>query len=164
MRKARRALDYSVGFNLSPLLWKKIRRGLSAGRVQSPALRMIVEREEEIERFQPREYWTLTAQCQYQQLFPARLAQYQGKKVEQFSVCDQTTATAWRSELLKHAAGQLVVQAVERKQRVSNWLRRLQPSTLQQEAVQAGFFYSAHHAHRAAAIVKGWMSVAVAPV
>jgi len=55
---ARRALDYLVGFNLSPLLWKKIRRGLSAGRVQSPALRLIVEREEEIEKFKPREYWT----------------------------------------------------------------------------------------------------------
>jgi DNA topoisomerase-1 len=58
-QQARRALDYLVGFNLSPLLWKKIRRGLSAGRVQSPALRMIVEREEEIESFKPREYWTL---------------------------------------------------------------------------------------------------------
>src|SRR5210317_144446 len=58
-QQARRALDYLVGFNLSPLLWKKIRRGLSAGRVQSPALRMIVEREEEIERFKKREYWTI---------------------------------------------------------------------------------------------------------
>ena len=60
-QQARRALDYLVGFNLSPLLWKKVRRGLSAGRVQSPALRMIVEREEEIERFDPREYWTIEA-------------------------------------------------------------------------------------------------------
>ena len=60
-QQARRALDYLVGFNLSPLLWKKIRPGLSAGRVQSPALRMIVEREEEIERFQTREYWSLEA-------------------------------------------------------------------------------------------------------
>ena len=60
-QQARRALDYLVGFNLSPLLWKKIRRGLSAGRVQSPALRMIVEREEEIEAFKPREYWTIEA-------------------------------------------------------------------------------------------------------
>ena len=60
-QQARRALDYLVGFNLSPLLWKKIRRGLSAGRVQSPALRMIVEREDEIEKFQTREYWTMEA-------------------------------------------------------------------------------------------------------
>lgn len=57
-QQARRALDYLVGFNLSPLLWKKVRRGLSAGRVQSPALRLIVERELEIEAFQTREYWT----------------------------------------------------------------------------------------------------------
>jgi len=60
-QQARRALDYLVGFNLSPLLWKKVQRGLSAGRVQSPALRMIVEREEKIEAFEPREYWTLEA-------------------------------------------------------------------------------------------------------
>ena len=60
-QQARRALDYLVGFNLSPLLWKKIRRGLSAGRVQSPALRMIVEREQEIEAFKSQEYWTLEA-------------------------------------------------------------------------------------------------------
>ena len=58
-QQARRALDYLVGFNLSPLLWKKVRRGLSAGRVQSPALRLIVEREMEIERFKAREYWTI---------------------------------------------------------------------------------------------------------
>ena len=58
-QQARRALDYLVGFNLSPLLWRKIRRGLSAGRVQSPALRMIVERELEIEAFNPEEYWSI---------------------------------------------------------------------------------------------------------
>ena len=59
---ARRGLDYLVGFNLSPLLWKKIRRGLSAGRVQSPALRLIVERELEIEKFNPKEYWTVESE------------------------------------------------------------------------------------------------------
>src|SRR4029078_7371887 len=66
-QQARRALDYLVGFNLSPLLWKKIRRGLSAGRVQSPALRMIVEREEEIEKFISQEYWDLEANVEAQQ-------------------------------------------------------------------------------------------------
>jgi DNA topoisomerase I len=66
-QQARRALDYLVGFNLSPLLWKKVRRGLSAGRVQSPALRMIVEREEEIEAFKPREYWTIEADLEKDQ-------------------------------------------------------------------------------------------------
>ena len=60
-QQARRALDYLVGFNLSPLLWKKVRRGLSAGRVQSPALRLICEREDEIEAFKAREYWTIEA-------------------------------------------------------------------------------------------------------
>ena len=60
-QQARRALDYLVGFNLSPLLWKKIKPGLSAGRVQSPALRLICEREEEIEKFKPVEYWTIHA-------------------------------------------------------------------------------------------------------
>ncbi len=58
-QQARRALDYLVGFNLSPVLWRKVQRGLSAGRVQSPALRMIVEREEEIEAFKAREYWSI---------------------------------------------------------------------------------------------------------
>src|SRR4029078_12475700 len=66
-QQARRALDYLVGFNLSPLLWKKIRYGLSAGRVQSPALRMIVEREEEIEKFISQEYWDLEANVEAQQ-------------------------------------------------------------------------------------------------
>src|SRR5205809_3873331 len=60
-QQARRALDYLVGFNLSPLLWKKVRRGLSAGRVQSPALRLIVEREDEITAFKAQEYWTIEA-------------------------------------------------------------------------------------------------------
>ena len=71
----RRALDYLFGFTLSPLLWKKIRRGLSAGRVQSPALRLIVEREEEIEKFIAQEYWTITSQCETkkQEPFNARL-------------------------------------------------------------------------------------------
>src|SRR5882757_8975190 len=65
-QQARRALDYLVGFNLSPLLWRKIRRGLSAGRVQSPALRMIVEREEEIEKFIAQEYWDVIAETEAQ--------------------------------------------------------------------------------------------------
>ena len=73
-QQARRALDYLVGFNLSPLLWKKVRRGLSAGRVQSPALRLIVEREEEIEKFKSEPYWYLIANCQQQKSkFNARL-------------------------------------------------------------------------------------------
>src|SRR6201988_1390406 len=76
-QQARRALDYLVGFNLSPLLWKKIRRGLTAGRVQSPALRLIVERELEIEKFQTREYWSIHFDSEKDRLaFTARLTHF----------------------------------------------------------------------------------------
>ncbi|GAB6066716.1 type I DNA topoisomerase [Methylothermus subterraneus] len=135
--KARRALDYLVGFNLSPLLWKKIRRGLSAGRVQSPALRMIVERELEIEQFQPKEYWTLEAQCQTaDQPFTARLIQYQGDKLKQFSIANAQDALAIRENLLKSAQGELRVVRVEKKQRKRNPPPPFITSTLQQEAVR----------------------------
>ena len=88
-QQARRALDYLVGFKLSPLLWKKIRRGLSAGRVQSPALRMIVERELEIEAFKTREYWTIDAALTAQeQAFKAKLTHFNGEKLNQFSITD----------------------------------------------------------------------------
>jgi DNA topoisomerase-1 len=82
-QQARRALDYLVGFNLSPLLWKKVRRGLSAGRVQSPALRMICEREAEISAFIAQEYWTLEGEGTHRSPpFPLKLTEYAGKKVE----------------------------------------------------------------------------------
>src|SRR6201998_2502119 len=92
-QQARRALDYLVGFNLSPLLWKKVRRGLSAGRVQSPALRMICEREEEIAAFVAREYWTIEGEgSASSQSFPLRLIEYRGQKVEQFSFTSEREA------------------------------------------------------------------------
>jgi len=92
-QQARRALDYLVGFNLSPLLWKKVRRGLSAGRVQSPALRMICEREAEIEAFKAQEYWTLDGEGEHSaQAFPLKLIEYRGGKVEQFSFTNETAA------------------------------------------------------------------------
>src|SRR6202007_131340 len=92
-QQARRALDYLVGFNLSPLLWKKVRRGLSAGRVQSPALRMICEREHEISIFKPQEYWTLDADVAHAgQQFPAKLIEYRGHKVEQFTFTSESAA------------------------------------------------------------------------
>ncbi len=94
-QQARRALDYLVGFNLSPVLWRKVQRGLSAGRVQSPALRMIVEREEEIEAFVPREYWSMEAELNHpQQAFTARLVKLDGQKFEQFTITDSKTAEA----------------------------------------------------------------------
>jgi len=134
-QQARRALDYLVGFNLSPLLWKKVRRGLSAGRVQSPALRMIVEREEEIEKFKPREYWTIDADLEKDnQPFVARLTQMHGKKLGQFALTKESQADTARKELEDAARGELVVEAVEKKQRKRNPAAPFTTSTLQQEA------------------------------
>ncbi len=136
-QQARRALDYLVGFNLSPLLWKKIRRGLSAGRVQSPALRMIVERELEIEAFKPREYWTIDAESSKgKERFRAKLTHYQGKKLNQFSITDETDARETERALLKAANGRLTVIQVEKKQRKRNPAAPFITSTLQQEAAR----------------------------
>lgn len=145
-QQARRALDYLVGFNLSPLLWKKIRRGLSAGRVQSPALRMIVEREDEIERFVRREYWTVEADLASSgQPFTARLTRYRGQKIGQFSIRCENDAREAEQALLAAAAlvphgagslGALTVSAVEKKQRRRNPPPPFITSTLQQEAAR----------------------------
>ena len=136
-QQARRALDYLVGFNLSPLLWKKIRRGLSAGRVQSPALRMIVEREEEIEAFKPREYWTIKAQTKKdKQEFAAKLTTFGGEKIEQFSITDETRAAEVEQALLGAANGLLDVIKVSKKQRKRNPAPPFTTSTLQQEAAR----------------------------
>src|SRR5579862_7121041 len=136
-QQARRALDYLVGFNLSPLLWKKVRRGLSAGRVQSPALRMICEREEEIAAFKPREYWTIDAQGEHSgQQFPLKLVEYQGRKVEQFTFEDETRARAAEHTLRQSvgASGALSVLSVDRKQRRRSPAPPFTTSTLQQES------------------------------
>ena len=136
-QQARRALDFLVGFNLSPLLWKKIRRGLSAGRVQSPALRLIVEREEEIERFVAQEYWQLIADCQAEKSsFDARLTHVKGAKLEQFTIVQAQAANALREELLEQAKGKLNVIAVEKKQRKRNPSPPFITSSLQQEAAR----------------------------
>ena len=134
-QQARRALDYLVGFNLSPLLWKKIRRGLSAGRVQSPALRMIVERELEIEAFKTREYWSHTAELKAQdQAFKAKLTHFEGEKLKQFSITDEERAEKVKQALVAAADGQLVVEKLEKKQRKRNPAAPFTTSTLQQEA------------------------------
>ncbi len=136
-QQARRALDYLVGFNLSPLLWKKIRRGLSAGRVQSPALRMIVEREEEIDRFISEEYWSVVAECvAKKQPFNARLIEYLGDKQEKFSIVNEAQATAVQARLVKSAHGQLSVTKVDKKQRKRNPTAPFTTSTMQQEAAR----------------------------
>ncbi len=136
-QQARRALDYLVGFNLSPVLWRKVQRGLSAGRVQSPALRMIVEREEEIEAFVSREYWTIEAQLAHAaQPFSARLVKLDGKKFEQFDLTDEAGAEAARARLLAAAGGALEVASVESKERKRRPAPPFITSTLQQEAAR----------------------------
>jgi DNA topoisomerase I len=149
-QQARRALDYLVGFNLSPLLWKKVRRGLSAGRVQSPALRMICEREAEIAAFVAQEYWTLEGQGTRQSpAFPLKLTEYAGRKVEQFSFTNETQAREVERTILDAARqaaahadaatdrlGQLRVIAVDRKQRRRTPAPPFTTSTLQQEAAR----------------------------
>ncbi len=134
-QQARRALDYLVGFNLSPLLWKKVQPGLSAGRVQSPALRMIVERELEIEAFKPREYWSVEADVSKSgQGFLSRLVQYKGEKVEQFSFENEGSAREVEKTITDAAAGKLTTISVDKKQRRRNPAAPFTTSTLQQEA------------------------------
>lgn len=136
-QQARRALDYLVGFNLSPLLWKKIRRGLSAGRVQSPALRLIVEREEEIEKFVAQEYWRIIAQCQHESsVFDARLTHYQQEKLQQFTINKAEHAHRVRDNLIELAQGILTVDNIEKKQKKRKPAAPFITSTLQQEAAR----------------------------
>jgi len=134
-QQARRALDYLVGFNLSPLLWRKIRRGLSAGRVQSPALRLIVERELEIEAFKAEEYWTIESDNEFEgQKFSSKLNLYQGEKVKQFSITNGQQAEQAQQLINDAAQGRLLVSKVEKKQRKRNPAAPFTTSTLQQEA------------------------------
>jgi DNA topoisomerase-1 len=153
-QQARRVLDYLVGFNLSPLLWKKIRRGLSAGRVQSPALRLIVERENEIAAFVAREYWTIDAALEKDgRRFPARLTVYAGDKLEQFSLTSEAQARAAETAIATAAGalaradaaiaagpaaarGKLRVETVTRKERRRSPPPPFTTSTLQQDAAR----------------------------
>jgi len=136
-QQARRALDFLVGFNLSPLLWKKVRPKLSAGRVQSPALRMICEREAEIEAFVAREYWTIDADLEHsEQHFPGKLVEFAGAKVEQFSFTTAEAARDVEQRLQAAAGGELTVLEVDRKQRRRNPAAPFTTSTLQQEAAR----------------------------
>ena len=143
-QQARRALDYLVGFNLSPLLWKKVRQGLSAGRVQSPALRMICEREEEILAFIAQEYWTIDGEGSHASPpFPLKLTEYRGQKVEQFSFTNETQAREVERTIQAAAGatgadtpGKLRVVTIDRKQRRRNPAPPFTTSTLQQEAAR----------------------------
>ena len=131
---ARRALDYLVGFNLSPVLWSKIRSNLSAGRVQSPALRLIADRESEIEAFEAREYWTVLADAPGPPAFSARLVRYRGEKVEQFTLTDEGAAFAAQATLKLHASRGLEVLSVTAKKRRRSPPAPFTTATLQQEA------------------------------
>jgi len=136
-QQARRALDYLVGFNLSPLLWRKVKTGLSAGRVQSPALRMIVERELEIEKFISQEYWTIAAQNTFdKQDFSAKLTILEKEKVAQFTITTEEQANAAKQRLEIAANGQLTVIKVDKKQRKRQPAAPFITSTLQQEAIR----------------------------
>ena len=141
--KARRALDYLVGFNLSPLLWKKIKPGLSAGRVQSVALRLICEREAEIQKFQRQEYWTVEADASKDAArFPARLTEFRGEKVEadtqkaRFSITNEGDAREVERTILAAANGVLTVESVERRPKRRNPPPPFTTSTVQQEAAR----------------------------
>jgi DNA topoisomerase-1 len=149
-QQARRALDYLVGFNLSPLLWKKVRRGLSAGRVQSPALRMICEREHEISIFKPQEYWTLEAEGEHStQKFPLKLVEFDGQKVEQFSFTNEGQTRGVEQAIRDAAQGFLHVLSIDKKQRRRNPSPPFTTSTLQQEAARK-LGYSAQRTMRLA--------------
>src|SRR5687768_5861763 len=132
-QQARRALDYLVGFNLSPLLWKKIRRGLSAGRVQSPALRLIVERELEIEAFRSQEYWTMHFDSVKDKLpFTAKLTHFKGDKLDQFAIGNAEREAEIRAFLEEHGKGAAKVNEVERKSKIRSPAAPFTTSTLQQ--------------------------------
>ena len=140
-QQTRRALDYLVGFNLSPLLWKKIMPGLSAGRVQSVALRLICDREAEIVAFIRQEYWTLDIQAEKAgQPFKARVVEVDGRKIEadvsksRFTLTNEISAREAEQKLLAACAGNLKVAQVEAKPRSRSPQGPFRTSTLQQAA------------------------------
>jgi DNA topoisomerase-1 len=140
--KARRALDYLVGFTLSPILWRKLPGAKSAGRVQSVALRLIVDREREIEVFKPQEYWAVIATFEKDgQSFTARLAQFDGRKIERLTIGSRDEAEAAKAAV---EAGRFTVSSVETKPFAKNPPPPFTTSTLQQEAARKLGFSASH--------------------
>jgi DNA topoisomerase-1 len=140
--RARRALDYLVGFTLSPVLWRKLPGAKSAGRVQSVALRLIVDREREIELFRPQEYWSVEALMEADgQEFLARLIRFRGEKVDRLTISDAGTAAAAKAAV---EAGRFAVISVETKPFVRNPPPPFTTSTLQQEAARKLGFSASH--------------------
>ena len=155
-QQARRALDYLVGFKLSPLLWKKIRTGLSAGRVQSPALRMIVERELEIEAFKSREYWSISGDFNAEAApLNAKLDQYQKEKLTQFSIENEKQATEIATAIQKVKKDDWQVIDIKEKTRKKEPPAPFITSTLQQEAVKKLGFTSSRTMRTAQTLYEG---------
>jgi len=127
-QQARRVLDRLVGYEISPLLWRKIRRGLSAGRVQSAALKIICSREKEIQAFEPEEYWTVYARFAKEMEFTAKLHQYQGRKV---NIASKEESDRITSELQR---GEFKVGSIEEKERQRRPYAPFTTSSMQQEA------------------------------
>ena len=127
-QQARRVLDRLVGYQISPLLWRKIRRGLSAGRVQSAALKIICDREKEINAFVPEEYWNITAEFKKGRKFSAKLVQYQGGKVE---IPNEETAQKMLAEI---EAGKYTISKIEEKETSRKPYAPFTTSTMQQDA------------------------------
>jgi len=140
--RARRALDYLVGFTLSPILWRKLPGAKSAGRVQSVALRLIVDREREIEVFRPQEYWSISATFEKDgQSFTGRLVQLDGKKIERLTIGNKGDADAAKAVV---EAGRFTVESVETKPFAKNPPPPFTTSTLQQEAARKLGFSASH--------------------
>ena len=140
--RARRALDYLVGFTLSPVLWRKLPGAKSAGRVQSVALRLIVEREREIEGFTAQEYWSVTAHLEADgTAFDARLVRFEGEKIERLTIGDGATANRAKAAV---EAGNFSVTTVETKPATRNPPPPFTTSTLQQEAARKLGFSASH--------------------
>ena len=140
--RARRALDYLVGFTLSPVLWRKLPGAKSAGRVQSVALRLVVDREREIELFRAQEYWSITAALEHDGVpFQARLVRWRGEKLDRLSIGAQGQAEAAKRDV---EAGRFTVASVETKPLTRNPPPPFTTSTLQQEAARKLGFSASH--------------------
>jgi len=140
--RARRALDYLVGFTLSPVLWRKLPGAKSAGRVQSVALRLIVDREREIELFRAQEYWSVAADMEQDGVpFIARLVRWKGQKLDRLSIGNGNDAAAAKSDV---EAGRFSVTSVETKPLTRNPPPPFTTSTLQQEAARKLGFSASH--------------------
>src|SRR5512143_91644 len=151
---ARRALDYLVGFTLSPVLWRKLPGARSAGRVQSVALRLVCDRELEIEKFKAQEYWSILAELATgkNETFQARLFSIGGKKLEKFDIADQATAERLKAAL---EGGRFTVSSIESKSQRRNPAAPFTTSTLQQEASRKLGFTPRHTMQLAQRLYEG---------